>query len=549
MRWATITDSQDEQAWFEEYVRIALTTPAPSLPPTSQRVGACEVTWFETEPGVAFVAPEGGSFDDRTLATLVVSQQLAGHGIRPATFSFDNRHADEEFQRFAQFRHSTWEDVEAKAKRLIQSGSVQVNRKSYNEIAGTVQGDHDTYNTEIRMQDPDSQSITWWQCDCPWNQFAWQRTRQWKKYEGRCCSHTLALYWAAKQVPVDEDVHPSGQQSLFGMPYTPTGRPSPGSGAPGPAPQGQQLPMPGMFPGTAEGTPGQESGPPPPPSAIPPNPYDPANMQPQANPASVPGLKQPSPTNPVQYPGGTFSSVQDWDLNAGWDFAKVSAMDSSSDFYNPPPLDGHLSAAEVAALTPSEGRTWEDVRQDFEANHPTVMAALRDDIAKRGVLTPLVVDRDRGLVLAGHHRVLAGQDVGLDRYPVHYNTQVDPERYDWDPASRSHVPYEGDFFHEAAGPTGFQNGAIVQTKEEDWGVWVGKSEAHGAGSPTKIPMNSQGEVLGQDPTTGMVNVLFMGKIADKNGPLEPYGATAWYFPSQLVQRPDVKPPGPAIRRR
>jgi hypothetical protein len=74
--------------------------------------------------------------------------------------------------------------------------------------------------------------MTQWQCECPWDQYAWQRTRQWKKYEGRPCAHVLATWWASKMAPLDEDAHPGNQQSLFGMPSTPGG----GQGSPFAAP-------------------------------------------------------------------------------------------------------------------------------------------------------------------------------------------------------------------------------------------------------------------------------------------------------------------------
>ena len=78
-----------------------------------------------------------------------------------------------------------------------------------NNVVGQVQGDHGDYQTEIGRDDPNSRAITTWQCECPWDQFAWQRTRQWKKYEGRVCSHVLATYWLSQQLPLDEDAHPA----------------------------------------------------------------------------------------------------------------------------------------------------------------------------------------------------------------------------------------------------------------------------------------------------------------------------------------------------
>lgn len=98
-------------------------------------------------------------------------------------------------------------------------------------------------------------------------------------------------------------------------------------------------------------------------------------------------------------------------------------------------------------------------------------------------------------------------------------------------------------------PDGFANGNMVSTKAEDWGTYVGRSEEHGAGQPAKILKGAVGEVLGQDPTTGMVNVLFETKMTDQMGNLEPNGIVGWFFPSELQLRPDVRRPGPAIRRK
>jgi hypothetical protein len=423
MRWSTVIAAQTDAEWFEEYVRTALNSPAPALPPNAQRIGASTATWFETEPGIAFIHTTGGSIDDRTLAEIVVREQLRGHGIKQAHYDFDHE---------PQQKTAAWTDIEAKAKRLIQSGQVQLNRNGYNSIVGTVQGDHGTYQTEISRDDPNSRVITQWTCECPWDQYAFQRTRKWKKYEGRPCAHVLATYWKSLSTPLDEDAHPAngGQQSLFDMPQV---APAPGGGGPGgpvAPPQGQQMQIPGVFPGQATGTPQGPPGQPPPagPDILPQFPMDPS-LQPQVNPASVPGLRQPSPTNPVQYPGGTFSSVQD---------------------------DWHFESDTMVAM------------------------------------------------------------------PI-----------------------------TAAQPAGFINGNMVSTKHDDWGTWVGRSEDHGAGATVKIPASSPGEVLGSDPTTGMVQVLFMnqGLGVQEHGDLMPWGATAWFLPSELVERPDIPRPGPAVKRR
>lgn len=427
MRWATVQDPKGQDEWFEDYVRLALATPAPTLPPKAQRLGAVDSVWFETEPGVAFIHTIGGSIDDRTLVEHIVRGQLAACNIKQAEYDPENRAEDMR-------REAGWDDIMAKAQRLRAAGQVRLLRNGYNNIVGQVQGDHGDYQTEIMRQDPNSRVITQWTCECPWDQYAFQRTRQWKKYEARPCSHVLATFWQSQATPLDEDVHPGaqgmqpGQQGQLFTP--PPGQPpTPGMGAAPMGqmpPQGQQMQIPGLYPGLAQGTPPMPSTAiPMGPDIIPPFPMEQMQGQPVANPASVPGLRQPSPTNPVQYPGGTFSKVLDWDFAGRSDTLSV--------------------VTKTAAFT---------------------------------------------------------------------------------------------------------NGQMVATKHDDWGTWVGRSTEHGAGQPCKIPQGSVGEVMGTDPS-GMVEVLFMNPAigVNKNGPMEPWGATAWFFESELVPRPDIQPPGPAIKRK
>jgi hypothetical protein len=81
-----------------------------------------------------------------------------------------------------------------------------------------------------------------------------------------------------------------------------------------------------------------------------------------------------------------------------------------------------------------------------------------------------------------------------------------------------------------------------------YGTLEGKSEAHGAGQMKRIPKGSIGEVLGQDPTTGWVDCIFVGP-QENAGPMEPFHVRAWVEPKILTHMPNIKPPGPAIRRR
>jgi hypothetical protein len=227
---------------------------------------------------------------------------------------------------------SHWNDIMAKAKRLVQSGNVQLLRNGANIIVAHVIGDHGEYTCEISRDDPNSQAITQWTCECPWDQYAFQRTRKWKKYEGRPCAHVLAAYWKSLGTPLDEQSQP-GQEPVptATSPEAPMGNggiATPDGGfQPSPSPEGfdqpfppapsmgpQAVPMqaPGQLPPV--GLPQGPQGAPMPPgfappadnAIIPPYPMDPAMYQ---LPVSVPGGRPgPYPANPIQQ-GGTFSKT------------------------------------------------------------------------------------------------------------------------------------------------------------------------------------------------------------------------------------------------
>lgn len=306
----SITKVIEEPDWFEGYVRLALSTKPPSLPAKRHRLGATTIQWHECTPGVAFVDARGGNPDDRALATQYMKAMLAGHGFRIAQYEIDYTDDSRDLTKTAK-----WSDIMAKAKRLIQTGKVQLLRNGAQNVVGSVIGDHGTYQTEISREDPNSQSITQWQCDCPWDQYAWQRTRQWKKYEGRPCAHVLATYWSSQAHPIDEEAHPAQQQMPMGVPTNPQqqlqGPAFAQMPAPSPfAPQGVQPMLPGMAP------PGQAVGTPPmpgmPPEILPPFPME-GQLEPQPPQVSIPGAKPQSPLNPMQWPGGTLSSVHEWE--------------------------------------------------------------------------------------------------------------------------------------------------------------------------------------------------------------------------------------------
>lgn len=109
-------------------------------------------------------------------------------------------------------KEAAWRDVEMKAKRLMDSGQVVVNTNAENAIEGTVQGDNGIYECIIYREDPNSLRITHWNCECNWGRYAWGRTRRFKKFEGRPCSHVMAMFWKSRSMPV----------GYFGAEYDPS---------------------------------------------------------------------------------------------------------------------------------------------------------------------------------------------------------------------------------------------------------------------------------------------------------------------------------------
>lgn len=304
MPWVVESDT-------EQILRGILTEDPSHLPPSEYHLGATTVRWWDGKAGEAVVMAEGGSPEDRLIGEQIVTAQLMANGYKRAQFTFASPF---------RFKTAGWPDIMAKAKRLIQSANVVILRNGYNNIIGHVTGDHGEYNTEIGRDDPESRTITTWQCECPWDQYAWQRTRKWKKYEGRPCAHVMALYWKSLSTPLDDydpDQHgPADPGQAQGMPPTPAGPPAP-SAPSGPleGPTPVEAPSPAMTGGPPMAPPGDPGILPTPPmdqmaQQMPPIPgQTPAGMP--ANPAivSVPGAKPPSPFNPIQYPGGTYSRM------------------------------------------------------------------------------------------------------------------------------------------------------------------------------------------------------------------------------------------------
>jgi LAGLIDADG-like domain len=169
-RWTHITATQNDDAFFEDFVRLAIACEPAKLPERTMRLGAVQAGWFPTVPGTAHIFASGGTPLDRRYAYVIIANQLDGHGIKPASYSLDWDYADETL-----IKEAGWPDIQAKATRLIKTGKVKITCNSKEIVTGVVEGDHGTYNTEIQRNDPNSQAIAMWSCECKWDQFAWQR--------------------------------------------------------------------------------------------------------------------------------------------------------------------------------------------------------------------------------------------------------------------------------------------------------------------------------------------------------------------------------------
>lgn len=239
------------------YIREVIASVKP-LPPRSQKIGNSIVEWWEGKPGDAVVMAKEGSTLDKILAEKIVAAQLEGFGYKRATFHFAegdpaeilDKERTEQEQPSGQFadedeglnarqrervieRQDNWNDLVEKAKRLVNTGHVTVIINDQDHVVGTVIGDHGTYESTIMRQDPASPVITGWHCECRWQQFAWQRTRQWKIYEGRPCSHVLALYFLSKMLPVQQVEEAMVTELPPQAPVGPVGEPSPFAQPPG----------------------------------------------------------------------------------------------------------------------------------------------------------------------------------------------------------------------------------------------------------------------------------------------------------------------------
>lgn len=128
---------------------------------------------------------------------------------------------------------ASWADVQRKAKRIRAEGGVTIVIASHDGIGGTVQGDHGTYEA-LLVYRPGTRKVADWTCGCKWAAYAFDRSPGFERFEGRKCSHALALQFEAQsQGMFGKEVHPAEQppgqtivrynpdtgQNVFARPY------------------------------------------------------------------------------------------------------------------------------------------------------------------------------------------------------------------------------------------------------------------------------------------------------------------------------------------
>src|SRR5208282_137666 len=131
MDWSHVTATQNDDAFFEDFVRLALACEPAKLPEQLQRLGSVAAGWFPTLPGTAHIFADGGTPLDRAFAWQVIATQLEGHGIKPASYSLDWDLADETL-----IKEAGWPDIQAKATRLIKSGKVKITGNAADIVTG-----------------------------------------------------------------------------------------------------------------------------------------------------------------------------------------------------------------------------------------------------------------------------------------------------------------------------------------------------------------------------------------------------------------------------
>ncbi len=452
MAWTTL-DMREDGDWFDEYVKSVVSHAQKPLPARSRRSGNLRISWYPVNDTQAVVEVEGeGTAEQKHLEAWAVREEVKAAGYEVPDHKLALRSI------------SSWDDLISKAVRLLRSGNVTIGSNGWNYVEGTVVGDHGEYHTSIERNDPQSRAITMWTCECPWDQYAWGRTRQFKNMEGRPCSHVMALYFQSLATPVsdyDPQAHgplPPGQKAA----------PAPG----GPSPMDKLIPQVTLPQNTIE---------------------DPDAGVKQQDPATM-GM---TPQVPIPVGPGVPGTPG---------MGQVPMPPSNvAPFVQPP---GYNPQQMQMFAPPATGQS--------QILPPFPMAQAFGDVG--GTAQPtLPVSMPGGR---------PGPFPGNPLQQAFTFSKVTPV---------------------TAAEVTFQNSDMVRLNVAEMGVMQGPTPgANGDGQYRDIPVNSIGEVLGQDATTGWVDVIF--PLHD-SGPLEPFHVRAWIEPEKLSAMPNIKKPGPFVQRK
>ena len=91
---------------------------------------------------------------------------------------------------------SSWMDVQAKARKIRRTGGVKIVSASKMYVVGEVQGEHNVYESQLNYV-AGTKKVADWACGCKWASYTWGRSPGFKRFEGRLCSHALALQYEA----------------------------------------------------------------------------------------------------------------------------------------------------------------------------------------------------------------------------------------------------------------------------------------------------------------------------------------------------------------
>jgi 8-oxo-dGTP pyrophosphatase MutT (NUDIX family) len=116
---------------------------------------------------------------------------------------------------------ATWADVRNKAKCIRHEGGVRILMASSEGVVGEVRGDNNIYETSLTYV-PGSAKVGYWHCGCAWAAYAWGRSPKYRRFEGRMCSHALAMQFeAASRSAHGREVMPDTQRPDWMQQRTP----------------------------------------------------------------------------------------------------------------------------------------------------------------------------------------------------------------------------------------------------------------------------------------------------------------------------------------